>query len=440
MDDNAPLSPHDLAGLLLRLGLDPREDSLAIAVSGGADSMALAMLAVDALPKAEFLTFDHGLRPESGADAAQVRDWLGARGCRVKVMRWTGDKPEAGIQKAAREARYSALESHCMKRDIRYLLLAHHLEDQAETFLLRLIRGSGVDGLAAMSPISPALVIRGGPLHIRPLLDVPKARLRATLQAMGQAWLEDPSNLDTSYTRIKVRNLLNETQIEGFDAVRLAATAKRMGRARRALEIVTDDLIHTLHKSAPEAYATLDAARLAKASDELALRALARLLMHYGGRIYPPRLEGLERLYRELCQDKFEGATYAGCCIMPHDDGEKICILRELSGIEERLALVPGKSEIWDNRYRVCVAKGEGLEVARLGDDGWRQLVGVWSAARGIDAPHPARLVLPCLWRDDVVVAVPALGFGLGVEFSADFSPRSPLFVSHEAKIQGLAD
>ena len=140
------------------LGLSPGDGPFAVATSGGPDSMALALLFKD-WGEATFLTFDHRLRKESKAEALQVKAWLAASGQPHEILTWRGAKPAAGIQAAARQARYQALEGWCRERGVKYLFLAHTRDDQAETFLIRLLRGSGVDGLAAMAPRS-ALIRR----------------------------------------------------------------------------------------------------------------------------------------------------------------------------------------------------------------------------------------------------------------------------------------
>ncbi|MBM4438672.1 MAG: tRNA lysidine(34) synthetase TilS, partial [Actinobacteria bacterium] len=127
---------------------------VAVAVSGGADSLALTLLADEWARRTgrsiAALTVDHGLRPDSAAEASQVGAWLAAARIRHEVLRWEGQKPRSGIHAAAREARYRMLTSWCRENDVRDLLLAHHRDDQSETFLMRLARGSGPDGLAAM--------------------------------------------------------------------------------------------------------------------------------------------------------------------------------------------------------------------------------------------------------------------------------------------------
>ncbi len=249
----------DFARLMAPLGPFEARPQLAVAVSGGADSLALALLA-ERWARARggrivALTVDHGLRRESAGEAAAVARWMKRRGIAHRILVWRGAKPGAGIQAAARAARYRLLEDWCAARararGIVHLLLGHQREDQAETLLLRLERGSAAYGLAAM----PAITERPGVRLLRPLLAVPRAALADFLRREGQAWIDDPSNRDRRYRRVHMRAALG-----GDSALskRIADSAAELGRTRAALEAgVADCLVRavTLH---PEAFASLD--------------------------------------------------------------------------------------------------------------------------------------------------------------------------------------
>jgi tRNA(Ile)-lysidine synthase len=172
-----PLTHEEFARAVERLGPLEKRPHLAVAVSGGADSLSLALFAAAWARKrggcASALTVDHGLRPEAAAEARRVGRWLRARGIEHRIIAWRGTKPAANIQAAARAARYGLLSAWCARHGVLHLLLAHHADDQAETYLMRLARGSGVDGLAAMAPVHELPSVR----VLRPLLDVPRARL-----------------------------------------------------------------------------------------------------------------------------------------------------------------------------------------------------------------------------------------------------------------------
>jgi tRNA(Ile)-lysidine synthase len=338
------VSPRDFARALTALGPFESSPVLAVAVSGGADSVALALLAHRWAKAKEgcvvALTVDHGLRPEAGAEARRVARWMRARGVAHRTLRWRGQKPRANVQAAAREARYRLLAGWCARNGVLHLLTAHHLDDQAETLLLRLGRGSGLDGLSAMARVVEQDAVR----VLRPLLDFPKARLRAVLEAEGQGWIEDPTNRNSAHARIRVRALGEALAGEGLTADRLGATARRLGFARAAVD---EDVAAVLARAArldPAGYVHIDPRVLAEAPWEVGRRALARVIRAVGGGIYSPRLDGLEALFRAMTGTRFGGRTLGGCRIVPWRDGILVC--------REAAAMGGGAHGLWDGRFR----------------------------------------------------------------------------------------
>ena len=410
---------------LMRLA--PPNAPVAVAVSGGADSLALALLAAAWARRAGrelvTLTVDHGLRSESRREAAQVHRWLTQRGIAHRTLRWRGAKPISNLQATARQARYDLLGRWCLRHGVGHLLLGHQLEDQAETFLMRAGRGSGVDGLAGIAPVNEAF----GLTLIRPLLGIPRARLEATLSAAGQTWIEDPSNRDPRFQRSRVRAALALLAPEGLAASRFADTAARMAQVRAALDSATADLASRAVQLDPGGYAWLDVATLSAAPVEIGLRLLARLVMTVGGAQLPPRLERLERLYAELIGHEFRGRTLAGCRVLPWRGRTLVC--REPAAVGDDLPLAPGKAAVWDGRFRVSLGRRapRGLKVGALGRS---------APPKGIEVgriPTPARPGLPALWRGRKLLAVPHLGWSAlaegagGADFSAVFAPTRPL-------------
>ncbi|MSO67287.1 MAG: tRNA lysidine(34) synthetase TilS [Pseudolabrys sp.] len=238
--------------------------ALVLAVSGGPDSTALMVLAarwrnaLETKPKLIAVTVDHGLRAESKREAASVGRLARKLKVAHRTLRWTGKKPKTGLPQAARQARYRLLAEAARNVGASHILTAHTLDDQAETVLIRLLRGSGVTGLAAMQKIS---VIPGREQSertrndkvflMRPLLDISKARLIATLRAAKIAYADDPSNRDPRFTRARLRALMPQLAQEGLDARRLALLAQRIKRADAAIEAVVDQAIDFLAVDAP---------------------------------------------------------------------------------------------------------------------------------------------------------------------------------------------
>lgn len=232
---------HDQFEFFLEKTLKPymfEQDSWAVAVSGGPDSMALLYFLSQYTKRhggksIHALSVDHGLRPESWQEALAVGGIVAAwPHVEHHVLEWSGDKPQSAIQDKARDARYDLMEQYCKKNDIDLLFLAHHLDDQAETFLFRLAKGSGVDGLACMKPLQK----RGEILLARPLLEVHKDQLIACCHENAVQFVSDPSNQQEKFARVRLRNSMDILAAEGLSAKRLGKTAQRLARAQAALD------------------------------------------------------------------------------------------------------------------------------------------------------------------------------------------------------------
>jgi tRNA(Ile)-lysidine synthase len=441
-----PLASGAFASLMAALRPFETRPSIAVACSGGADSMALALLLRDWTRAVggslAALTVDHRLRPESSAEAAQVAAWLRARGiAHVTLVR--PDAPPAGnLQAAARRMRYRLMSDWCRDAGVLHLALAHHREDQAETLLLRLARGSGVDGLAAMAPLSELPEVR----LLRPLLGVSRSRLAATLAAAGQDHVDDPSNENVAFGRVRLRRAAAVLDREGLSAERLAATVARLGRARTALEDATARLLACAAAIHDEGYATLEASELAAAPDEIALRALARIVATVSGNSYPPRHERLERLHQALCAGGLDaGRTLGGCRILPRKG--RILVCRE-PGAAAEVAAARARFT-WDGRFRVVIDGDTGCELRRLGRKGWADLLADRPDLRKTHVPAAVRPSLPSFWHLDVVVSVPHLNYvrhrkadALAAVREVTFAPRRPLtggpFISRQSDRESL--
>ena len=295
----------------------------AVAVSGGGDSLALMLLLAEwarrrKKPAPVVLTVDHGLRAGSARDAVAVAAAAKAAGLEIHTLEWRGAKPKSDLEAAAREARYRLMGTWCRRHGIQNLYVAHTQEDQAETFLLRLARGSGLDGLAAMRAVAPfPLPGFDGLAVIRPLLGSARATLRAFLEGRGLAWAEDPMNADPRFARARLRAAWPALEAAGLTAPRIAAASGHLARARAALDAATAAFLETSVRSVP-AGAVLDGAALGALPREVGLRALAALLDRVSGAAYRPRFERLERLYDAILADELgRGRTLHDCRIGP---------------------------------------------------------------------------------------------------------------------------
>jgi len=286
-----------------------RFSHLLLAVSGGADSLAMMALISawakelgENAPRLSVATVDHALRPEAAAEAAYVGQMARQFGLGHAVLRWDAEKPSTGLQEAARAARYALLEAHIRVIGADALVLAHHADDQAETVLMRLSAGSGLTGLGGMEQETH----RRDMVLLRPFLDVPGARLRATLEAANIRPMEDPSNQNSRYTRVRIRQAMPLLEAEGFDRVRLGRFARRMQRADIALNVVAETV--RLAVELPSEEGALFAAGLWAEPDDIILRVLAKGL----SAVNPAQtvdLFRLEELFNALKKARFEGGT-----------------------------------------------------------------------------------------------------------------------------------
>ncbi len=369
---------------------------LGVAVSGGGDSVALLMLLHAAGHELRVATVDHRLRPEAAAEAAGVARLCESLNVPHEVLVWETPETKGNLQKNARDARQKLLTAWAKRHGLRNLALGHTLDDQAETVLMRLARGSGVDGLAGMAAKRSA----GGLCWHRPLLGARRADLRAYLQARGVAWVDDPSNEDRRYDRVKARQALEMLAPLGLRAEGLVDTAAHMRRARAALEAQTQAFarrIATVSAAGEVALAGLEAA-----PREGQLRLLAGALGWVAGAGYRPRFAALEGLLDSCLGAEDFGKTLHGCVIKRR--GAAIVINREVAATPP---LAPPKN-IWDTRWEINLKDTQDLQIRALGQDGlhccteWR------------DSGHSrtALLASPSFWREGRLLAAPLALFG----------------------------
>jgi tRNA(Ile)-lysidine synthase len=371
---------------------------IAVATSGGPDSLALAFLA-DAWARARdgraiALIVDHGLRPESAAEAQRVVGWLRAAGIEHAVLAWRGPRSARGVQAAARAARHDLIEAWCRDHGVLHVAYGHHRGDQAETLLMRRRRDRHGDGLAAMAAVIERRHVR----MLRPLLTVDRARLTATLAALGHPWIDDPSNRDSTFERVRVRARLPVLARRGWPAERLTALAALHGRDRALADTRLARWFGAAVTLHPGGFAILDGAALEAAAPDLRAAALANVIATVGARAYAPPRESCARLARDLGRPR----TLGGCLVRPHRGA--LIVAREPRAIGPAVRL-NGHDALWDGRFVVSgpARAGEGFVVRQLGRDGLRRVVesvGSW--------PWPRAFLvgLPSIWRLDELVAV----------------------------------
>jgi tRNA(Ile)-lysidine synthase len=392
-----------LAAALAAIGGFETRPGIAIAVSGGPDSMALALLA-DRWARQRggqitALHVDHGLRPESADEALVVAGWLAARGIPCEILAWHGAKPATGIQEAAREARYHLLAKWCCAHGCLHLLTAHHRDDQIETHLIRRRAGSGMDGLAGMSAVRELPGCR----LVRPLLSVPRARLAAFLAGEDQPSLHDPSNANPVYERARLRAApLTDREAESVADELHRCAALRIGRERDLNELTARSV--TLH---PAGFAAIDAATIANAESEIVERLLGRVASCIGVAFYPLRQARLATLRAALSTAPERARTLGGCRFVPWRG--RVLVLRELRAASAPVRLEPGTQIVWDRRFVVSVGPTatNGLTLGYLGQNGGtlapQDVIG--------ELPRLIRSALPAVWDEAGLAAVPHLGY-----------------------------
>jgi len=310
-DDHSPISAQDAKRLFADWKAAP---AIVLAVSGGPDSIALMWLAarwrstLARGPRLIAVTVDHGLRAEAAAEARDVKRLARSLDLTHRTMRWTGEKPKTGLPAAARTARYRLLAQAARASGATHVLTAHTRDDQAETVLMRLLRGSGIGGLAAMARESE----RDGVLLARPFLHVSKSQLVATLKKAKIGFADDPTNRDTNFTRPRLREIMPVLAAEGGDARNLARLASRLARANQAVEILVDGAERYLalrDREAPRAgldasafdASSFDAKAFAAMPEEIRLRLLKRAIDRFGHE-GPAELGKVEALLAALDQ------------------------------------------------------------------------------------------------------------------------------------------
>ncbi len=276
------------------------QEALAVAVSGGPDSMALLhQLSTQASRQKKkirihALTVDHGLRPESATEAIAVGVWVKDWPLVTHhVLQWKGRKPATAIQERAREKRYELMVGFCAAHGIERLYLAHHQTDQAETFLFRLAKGSGLDGLAGMG--AEVRYKDTDLLLCRPFLNLSKAEIESYCAGHGIPFVQDRSNENRDYARVRLRQSLPVLEREGLSEKRLATTAARLQRAREALDFYAREIMESALVVKGDT-ASLRLENLVSAPEEIRIRVVRKVIADLGADGYGPRLERLETL------------------------------------------------------------------------------------------------------------------------------------------------
>ena len=272
----------------------------AVAVSGGADSLCLTLLLHQFCQKNKIelfaITVDHNIRSESAQEAETVHNFLKKQNIQHTILKNTTPIGNTCIEEDARNIRYNLLTSFCKENNIPYLFIAHQLEDQIETFLSRLARGSGINGLGAIKKISQ----RDDIVIIRPFLNTPKNEIKKYLSKNNIEWVEDPMNQDPNYERVKWRNFLPVLEKNNLSLKAISLSIQRLNRVQETLNTITNTFLKTNVSFYPEGYALINTNSFQTLPDEIKIRALNEVLKKIGQSEKIISLELLERLIHQL--------------------------------------------------------------------------------------------------------------------------------------------
>jgi tRNA(Ile)-lysidine synthase len=374
--------------------VNARAAHVGVAVSGGGDSMALLALMQHWAKKhgtaISAVTVDHGLRPEAAAEAAMVAEFCASQGIDQDILRWDGWDGQGNLQAAARDARYRLMADWAKAKGVDAICLGHTRDDQAETFLMRLARKAGSDGLRGM----PDRFERHGMRWVRPVLDVGRADLRAFLRRHEIEWVDDPSNEDEGFDRVKARRVLAALDPLGIDAAVLSAVAHNLDMEN---SLIRDVVCKDLQGQVAEFRGALamEKAVFDRLHPEVLRRFLIRAIQWITGASYPPRVEAEVEMEVALRQ----GGTHTLAGVIGWVTKGRIWLAREYEPVRQMTG------NPFDGRWQID-GPLEGREIRALGPEGLKQMPD-W---RDLGLPRRVFLPLPGVWQGDKLVAAPLAG------------------------------
>ena len=345
-------------------------------------------------PALRAVTVDHRLRPEAAEEARFVAGVCAGLGLPHEVLVWDHGAISGNLQDQARRARYGLMSDWARRQGICALVLAHTADDQAETLLMGLARGAGIDGLAGMRPNWA----EGNLRWHRPFLAHTRQELRDYLQRHGLHWRDDPSNENDRFTRVKARRAIRALAPLGLTAERLAQVAGHLAQARQALDHAVDEAL-AWHGHEVAGAISLDRAGLMELPSEVARRLLVAVLRGIGGAGHPPRGADLDRVQAAIAQGR--AATLAGCRLL--HKGDRLWLCREGRAVA---GLTAPSDAPWDRRWSLIGPHAPGLEIRALGAEGLA-LCPDW---RALSLPRAVLLATPAIWHQGRLIAAPLAG------------------------------
>ncbi|MFK7879700.1 tRNA lysidine(34) synthetase TilS [Roseobacter sp.] len=389
----------DLGSILAEHLLPGPPETLGVAVSGGSDSVALLFMLHEFSQihgtRLHVITVDHGLRAEAAEEADFVAHLCKDLDLSHCIARWTDRSSHGNLQNEARLARYRLISDWALAQDIQMVALGHTADDQAETVLMRLARGAGVEGLSGMAPQR----MQNGVTWVRPFLNVRRRDLQENLRRRNVTWCEDPSNEDNRFDRVKIRRALEVLEPLGINTTALGQVASNMSSAREALSWQTAAAAKSA-ATVESGAVRLDWQSYEKLPDEIARRILLGALGWISGAAYAPRRKAVLGAIFSLKQGV--NATVDGCQVARTRNA--VWVFREYKPVEAHTC---GLNGLWDRRWRMHTrSKGTATHIGALGAEGLLQ-VPDW---RKVGLPRDVLLSMPAVWNGADLVAAPHAG------------------------------
>tara|TARA_B100001123_G_scaffold310710_1_gene347466 strand:- start:482 stop:1552 length:1071 start_codon:yes stop_codon:yes gene_type:complete len=298
-----------------------KEEDFALAVSGGSDSLCLAYLSKlyqsDFKNKMHILIVNHRLRKESHEEALKVKKILKEKNMKSTVLNWKGAIPKSNIQKNARNIRYTLISNYCAKNKIKYLITAHHLDDQIENFFIRLFRGSGLSGLSSMSE---SVNYNNDLKILRPLLSFKKTDLKYVTLKFFKTYIQDPSNEDEKFLRIRIRKYRKSMESEGLDTAKITKTVNNLLSANKALNFYKSKALNKYVSFLSKDRCLINTQIFSEEAGEIVFKSFSDILSLVSGTYYPPRSKKIINLIDRAKKNKFNKSTLGGCIIEKKDN------------------------------------------------------------------------------------------------------------------------
>lgn len=411
-----PLLLAEFSQIMKRIGYFESTPVLAVAVSGGADSVALLHLtngwAKERGGKVIALTVNHNLRPEAVQEAAQVNKWCESHGIEQHILCWQSPSPvHSSIQENARIARYQLMIRWCNDNNVLHLLTAHHRDDQVETMFFRLARGSGLDGLSSMSVQN---VVDGVRL-LRPLLAIPKSSLVEYLGEEKQKWLEDPSNQNPLYARVHIRQQLTHAENNIDLKQRSIVVINKLGKFRNLLENNLVSQMTNCISVYSQGYAAINLTEFNKLDNVITLKAIAALICNLSGSEHPPRTHKLQEMNSLIRNGQLRTKYCIGGLLFEPVKEQNILVYRENKAIEEAITLEPGIAAFWDKRFVIKISSdvknSSPMRVQALGSNGLAEVRK--NAKHLLKSTPPDRIIrtFPSIWLLEELLSVPHISY-----------------------------